>query len=45
LAEPPWPGKGQGGHGHKAVAHAGKAGKQHGKRLHGKHAGKHYKNK
>ena len=40
-------GQGQGGHGHKAIAHAGKAGKtgkHHGKKHHPKHAGKKHKN-
>ncbi|MGH7662671.1 MAG: hypothetical protein ACRENA_17350 [Vulcanimicrobiaceae bacterium] len=36
---------GQGWHGHKAVAHAGKSGKHHGKKHHAKHAGNHHKNK
>jgi len=38
----------QGGHRHKTVAHAGKAGKagkHHGKKHHAKHAGKRHKNK
>jgi len=41
-------GQGQGGHGQKAAAHtgkAGKAGKHHGKKHHAKHAVKHHKNK
>lgn len=47
-------GQSQGGHGHKAVAHAGKAGKagktgkagkKQGKKHRVKHAGKHHKNK
>ena len=45
MAGTAFAGQGEGGHGHKAAAHAGKTGKHHGKKHHAKHAGKHHKNK
>jgi hypothetical protein len=49
LASLPFGGTALAGQGHKAVAHAGKAGKHQGKKHNGKkhagkHAGKHHKN-